>query len=487
MAAGRARAMVVRMRHPNILWIVSDQQRFDMVGHGGNPLMRTPHLDALAAAGAHCATAICQNTLCSPSRASFLTGRYPRTTRLRTNGQAIASDEILLPRLFRDAGWLCGLVGKLHLAPCQPSVCPGMERRFDDGYEVLHWSHHPSYDRANDSPANAYSAWLRSRGVELRWRSREDCPRVCVGPAVEDHHTTWCIERAMAFVDDADAHSRPWFLSINLFDPHHPFDPPAEMLAPYLGQLDRIPLPCARSHPARTPWEAEDRVGAYGGRDMPGSLPDNEHRLVRAASWAMCDLIDAQLGRLFARLRAIGAWEDTVVVYCSDHGELLGDHGMYLKGPHFYEGAVRVPLVIAGPGMPRMRIDEPVELVDIAPTLCALAGIAAPAGMQGRSLMPRITGAHSSHRDDAYCEFLGGIHRNEAHATMVRTRRHKLVRFHGPHFRSGLLYDLQEDPVEAVDRWDDPACLGVRAELLGLLADRSAMTFDPLPPRVSDW
>src|SRR5690606_23858148 len=127
------------MDRPNILWICSDQQRFDTITALGNQRIRTPCLDRLADEGVAFTHAYCQSPVCTPSRASFLTGRYPRTTRCRQNGQKIPADERLLPRILADAGYVCGLAGKLHLASCSDGK---VEDRIDDGYEVFHWSHH---------------------------------------------------------------------------------------------------------------------------------------------------------------------------------------------------------------------------------------------------------------------------------------------------------------------------------------------------------
>ena len=128
---------------PNILWLCTDQQRFDTIRALGNSRINTPNLDQLVADGTSFTNAFCQSPVCSPSRASFLTGRYPRTTRCRQNGQQIPPDELLLPKMFSDAGYRCGLAGKLHLSSCSDGK---VEQRIDDGYEVFDWSHHPQPD-----------------------------------------------------------------------------------------------------------------------------------------------------------------------------------------------------------------------------------------------------------------------------------------------------------------------------------------------------
>jgi arylsulfatase len=482
------------MKRPNVLWICTDQQRVDTLGCYGNRWVRTPRIDALAADGVLFERAFCQNPLCTPSRASFLTGRYPRTTRARQNGQSIPADEVLVTKLLAEAGYTCGLAGKLHLSACAPSVCPTRERRIDDGYSVFHWSHHPD----DDWPTGDYNLWLRERGQHLERSSFPGSSHVQTSLPVEHHQTTWCAEKAIEFIEAHSESGQPWLFSVNCFDPHHPFDPPEEFLRPYLDRLDEIPLPNF------VPGELEDKPvvqqtdhrGAYGGQfgfyPFIQMTPD-DHRLIRAAYWAMCDLIDIQVGRMLDALVRTGQREDTLVIFMTDHGEMLGDHGIYLKGPFFYEPAVRLPLIVSWPDVVPAHRRSPalVELVDIAPTLLDAAGLPPYAGMQGRSLWPLLTGRVpvARHRDDVYCEHYGTIHRQpgkgSAYATMLRTERHKLVVMHGT--KTGELYDLDRDPSETHNLWHSASSHQVKFELLQRLCDRMAWTVDPLPPRAANY
>jgi arylsulfatase len=221
-------------------------------------------------------------------------------------------------------------------------------------------------------------------------------------------------------------------------------------------------------------------------------MSPEDHRLIRAAYWAMVDLIDAQVGRILECLEETGQAESTVVLFMSDHGELLGDHGIYLKGPHFYEEAVRVPLIIAGAGViPGSRRSEAwVELVDLAPTLLEAAGLPRHPGMQGRSLWPMLQSRADidHHREDVSTEYHNAgfpHHGTGVYATMLRTDRYKMVRVHGS--EPGELYDLQADPGEITNRWADPEYQSVRCDLLQRLCDRMAWTVDPLPSREAVW
>lgn len=481
------------MTRPNILWICTDQQRYDSLGCSGNSIVRTPHIDRLAAEGVQFDRAYCQSPVCTPSRASFLTGRYPRTTRCRANGQAMPVDEVLVSRLLADGGYSCGLAGKLHLSPCHPFVTTAAERRIDDGFHQFFWSHHPNPDWG----ANEYSQWLRQKGRSYKTAPVEGSRYVQTGPDAEDHQTTWCAEKAIQFMESHADHKHPWFFMANLFDPHHPFDPPKAYLDRYLNALDSIPLPkyTAGELDNKPEYQRIDHVGAYGTKGFlaASDMEERDHRMLRAAYWAMVELIDGQVGRMLASLKRTGQLDNTIVIFMSDHGELLGDHGMYLKGPHFYEESVRVPLILSGPGFIQggRRTDGLIELVDIAPTLLDAAGLPAYAGMQGQSLWPYLTGRkgkESLQREDIYCESYDGHFQYGAHAvwaTMVRTDAFKLVSYHGDAI--GELYDLSKDPAETYNLWHDPAYSGVKLNLMERLCHRMALTVDPLPNRVAPW
>ena len=470
---------------PNILWICTDQQRWDTLGCYGNSFVNTPNIDSLAE------NAFSQSPICTPSRASFLTGRYPRTTRCRQNGQDIPPDERLVTRLLKDAAdYVCGLSGKLHISTCNPSVTPGTEPRIDDGYDAFHWSHHPG----PDWPTNEYIHWLTEQGVKFETPSFNGSRYVQAGMPAEHHQTTWCAQKAINFIEMNSDKDHPWLFSVNMFDPHHAFDPPVEYLERYLDKLDQIPLPNYTDGElnGKSPFQQNDHQRAY---NTPGLFPFTEmseadHRLVIAAYWAMVDLIDAQVGRMVSALEETGQLENTIVIFMSDHGEMLGDHGIYLKGPYFYEPAVHVPLIISMPGTIQsgVRRSALVELTDIAPALLEAGGYPVDPGMQGRSLWPLLTSAEDSHREDVYCEYYNAMpwHKHPtAQATMVRTEQHKIVVTHGVGVSE--LYDLEADPAETVNQWDNSDYVDVKLDMYARLVDRMAWTVDPLPARRADW
>ena len=477
---------------PNILWICTDQQRWDTLGTYGNAHVKTPHLDALADAGAIFAYCYSQSPVCTPSRASFLTGRYPRTARNRQNGTDIPETEVLVTRMLADAGYTCGLAGKLHLSTCNPAVCKTMERRIDDGYAEFHWSHHAGGGWENH---NEYRQWLSAKGKEYETPKHPDCEHVCVGMPADLHQTTWCAEKAVDFIKERAVDGKPWLFSVNLFDPHHQFDPPPEYLARYLNDVDGIPLPnyVPGELDDKPPAQENDHRGAYGnaGALAYDTLTENDHRMVRAAYWAMCDLIDDQVGRMLAALDEHGMRENTIVIFTSDHGEMLGDHGIYLKGPYFYDCAVRVPLIISMPStIKAQRAGALVELTDLPQTILDACGIEHHPGMQGKSLWPLLTGKTGSdhHRDDVYCECYNAMpwHQDPtSQFTMVRTSQHKIVVDHGND--TGELYDLEKDPDEHTNLWSDSDYAETKIAMLTRMTHRMAFTVDPLPLRQAAW
>ena len=201
---------------PNILWICTDQQRYDTIGALGNPYVQTPHIDRLVREGVAFTHAYCQSPICTPSRASFLTGTHPVRTRTTRNGNdAMAPGHPpLVTKLLADAGYDCGLIGKLHLS----SAYRRIERRTDDGYRYWQYSHAPR----DDWPVgHDYADWVRSKGYVLK-----ELTQSLDGVPAELHQTTWCAQKTSEIMRE-DRGDQPWLASGNIYDPHPPFNPPA--------------------------------------------------------------------------------------------------------------------------------------------------------------------------------------------------------------------------------------------------------------------
>lgn len=487
-------------KRPNIVWYCTDQQRYDTIGTLGNRHINTPKIDQFVKTGTAFTNAYIQSPICTPSRASFLTGRYPASNHVHRNGNSHFPDhEVLVTKLLTDADYNCGLIGKLHLA----SAASGSEKRTDDGYGLFEWSHHPM--PTLDPEFHAYHRWLRDEKgvdpVELYSSVNSFC---CDGVPAELHQSTWCTEMAIRFIDEQG--DQPWMLSVNPFDPHPPFDPPKEFRDRY--DPDTLPGPlfrdsdlerqkmfrniCQQSVHAVDPNGVNADLAEGERQENTATRPPDDFngREVIAAYYAMIELIDEQFGRLVDHLADTGQLEDTIIIFHSDHGELLGDHGLLYKGCRFFEGLVHVPLMFSWKGHYQAGLvsDALVELVDIAPTLLEAAGVDVPYYMQGKSLHKLLMGEADPghHKDSVVCEFNDALGSAEesvpTHATMNFDGRYKSIVYHG--HALGEIFDLQEDPGEFHNLWYEPDSQELKLQLLHKHLDAVMATSSPGIERV---
>jgi len=448
-------------KRPNILWICTDQQRYDTIRSLNNPHIRTPNIDKLVARGVAFTHAYCQSPICTPSRASFLTGMHPDAIGACTNGNKSWDDAApLVTKTLAEAGYDCGLSGKLHLSSAHGRI----EKRPKDGYRVFHWSHHPKDDWPK---GHAYCDWLKARGKDYKKLHRKNG----YIPA-ELHQTTWCAKTAEEFI--REERKGPWLFSLNCFDPHPPLDPPKE----YVDRFDikSLPGPLFRE----SDLAAQKKLQGVNFQTRATRPKKPNCQLHQAKYWAQIELIDENVGRLMKVLDQTAQRDNTIVIFTSDHGETLGDHGLRAKGCRFYESLVRVPLIISWPNRFKqgLKSDALVELTDIVPTLLEACGLPVPEDMQGKSLTGILTGKSDPHK---HREFVRSIYYRvlqgaPSYASMIRTRGHKLVCYHG--HRLGELFDMGKDPGEFENLWDDPKLAGVRFELTTKAFDAAAFATD---------
>lgn len=449
---------------PNILWYCTDQQRFDTIGALGNPYVQTNTIDRLVRDGVAFTRAYCQSPICTPSRSSFMTGLYPSRVHNTRNGNETFPDwPPLITKLIADSGYDCGLVGKFHLQ----SAGHRTEPRLDDGFRYWRFSHAP---RDDWEKGHHYAEWVRERGGDLKEMLERDN---FVRP--EFHQTTWASDMAIEFIEDRPSDA-PWLLNVNIYDPHPPFIPPPE----YAERFDPQAMPGPHFRESDLAQQARlSDVDFQGTAAHPDTF---DGKKIQALYYAMIAQIDDQFARIIEALDRTGQRENTVIIFTSDHGEALGDHGQLLKGCRFYEGLIHVPLIISWPRAFKTdhRAEGLVELLDLTSTLIALAGLEQPAYMQGRSLLPVLTGEVSGDvlRNAIRCEYFDG--QDAFHtggrgtwATLFMDGRYKLSMYHD--VSKGELYDLKEDPWEHIDLFDSPKHLAIRDRLIRQSFDAHVM------------
>jgi len=495
------------MTRPNILLITSDQQRGDCFGFEGRKV-KTPHLDQLAADGTRFSACITPNVVCQPSRASILTGLLPRTHGVHDNGIDLEPElgELGFAGTLARAGYDTAFVGKAHFATYHTFAktgtpeCVKSSADYDAGWRgpYMGFGHvelmligHNWFLPPKPPAGQAYEQWYYAdrRGAERNALYQHQLPPLSTAPQTFHsalpsawHNSSWVGDRTIAYLRDAARADRPFCLWASFPDPHHPFDAPDPWSR--MHHPDEIDLPpCRERDLDRRPWwhraALENEPKGAGdfteARKSYSRIPpqgDRELRELIANYYGMVSLIDHNVGRILIALEEAGLAQNTLVIFTSDHGDWLGDHGLILKGPMHYEGLLRVGLIARGPATGKgLIVEDPVSTLDLGATFLDYAGVPAAIDQHGASLRPLLEQRGAS-RDFALNEWellpsRAGV---QLSLRTIRTRRYKLTVDLGS--GAGELYDLADDPHEMVNRFDDPGCAAVRAELTEMLNTR---------------
>lgn len=416
---------------------MTDQLRSDCVGVYGNQDILTPQIDRLAEDGVVYKNSFCPAPICTPSRYSFLTGVYPHQHFGRTNHSTIPAGLETFPQILREAGYGTSAVGKMHLTPTYLDV--GFESmtlaeqngpgRYEDDYH-RYLQQHGLVDRIDLlDQEDEY----RSEAPEEYWQSFG----AMESNLSEEHYSTsWIGERALDVLQEWEGDGN--LLMASFIKPHHPFDPPRPWSRMYDPNGLTV-LPGWTEEPL--PQDKENMQGYFSNT----SLNEASLRRVMAYYYATISQIDHYVGKMISLLIEKEMYEDTFIMFTSDHGEFLGFHHLLLKGGYMYDPVVRVPLIIKFPGNHRKgtRHDALVSGLDVAPTIIAQAGCERGRLMDGVDLASPVGG-----RDLVFAEMpLGDQY-------MVRSRTHKLLL--NKDRKTSLFFDLGEDPLEIVNRFGDP-------------------------------
>ncbi|CAM03700.1 arylsulfatase A-like enzyme [Saccharopolyspora erythraea NRRL 2338] len=456
------------MKQPNILFLMTDQHRADTLGAYGNPRAATPNLDELASTGTRFDRWYTPTAICTPARASLLTGKAPFRHKLLANHERnvgyiedLPDGQFTFSEALRDNGYNCGLIGKWHVGTDRSAGDFGF-----DGPDLPGWHNpveHPDY--------LAYLAGNGFPPYEISDRIRGTLPNGGPGnllaarlhqpvEATFEHYlATRAIEMMERYAADASERDKPFFLALHFFGPHLPYIIPDS----YFDLFDPADVPLPRSV-AETFHGKPPVQRNYSAHWTFDTMPIETTRKLIAVYWGYVALIDHEIGRVMAAMRRLGLADETAVFFTCDHGEFTGAHRLHDKGPAMYEDIYRTPGIVRVPGGPGGVVrSEFVSLLDCTATILDLAGIDPGPAVDSRSLLPLVSDSDSAGGwdEDIVCEFHG--HHFPYPQRMLRTDRYKLVV--NPDSVNEL-YDLDDDPDELVNRYPHPELEPVRTRLM---------------------
>lgn len=480
----------------NILLIMSDQQRIDSLGAYGGEMVRTPILDRLAQNGTRFTQAYTPVTVCSPARASLFTGQYPFRHNVVRNGASLRLDLPNLATSLLRTGYRLGYSGKWHIDDTYGPTHFGFEAHDWLGYA------HPaggiylrSFRDSRRNPVNHYLEYLAERGLSMpeleeavyfpaidtfEIYGRQTGP---VEASYEHYVADLAINLLERFDTRARSDGRPFFLWVNYWGPHVPYILPE----PYFSMFPAMDVtlsPTLAEDWDGKPW-IQKRMSTHNWGTS--ELDEGAWRETVAKYAGYCALLDWETGRILAMLEKLGILDNTIVAYTTDHGSMVGHHGLVDKGPYPYDDIQRIPLIVTGPGAkPGHTVDEFTYLHDLTPTILEWANAEPFPSSNAQSLVPTLTGGVLGQpRDDVY--MVRHHHPFPCEQRFLRTQRFKYA-FNA--LDVDELYDLQADPGEMVNRIDDQAYQDVRDEMIERMwhhivdqGDPIAHSFDVLARR----
>lgn len=452
----------MKYKQPNVLFIMTDQQRWDTLSCNGNNAVSTPHLDRIAEEGAAFDHFYVNNPICVPSRCSFLTGRYPNAHKSRDLEYGLDDREIQLFQIFQNAGYRTGLLGKNH--------------------------------------ALSQQALSNFDAVVLKRHQKTDMPQTgkpyesFIDPIPAEHYLTRVIGlEAHTFIEASQRDNKPFCLWVSFPDPHTPFQVPE----PYASKASKalIDMPIDRKLNQSKP-ESQKIL-----HDIQGLEQASEEDIIklRAIYYGMVMFIDEIVGEILGKIQELDLDEDTIIIFTSDHGEYIGDHGLVRKSCHFYDCLLRVPFMMRWKNRikPQRISNTMAESIDLLPTLLDLIGIDQPESVQGVSMEPVLMGRQAVHKEAVYAE-VGNPKENKlskwqqresikplseaiwkstvVQGTMIRTMDWKLCLYGNG---EGELYDLKQDPNEINNVYNHADYMEKELEMAKLLARSMMKNQDP--------
>ncbi len=523
-------------KRPNFLFIITDQHRADHLGCYGNRVVQTPSIDTIAADGCRWDRFYVANPICMPNRASIMTGRMSSLHGARHNGIPLSHDHTTFVELLKDAGYRTGLIGKSHFQsftglPATNRFTPdehlftarqelrdaiknnrhGAEYDLED---ITRWNT-PLSTRMNtdfygfehvevaadhaDAASGDYLLWAREQradidhllGPENALQSSFDKAPQAWRTAVPEelYSTSWIADRSCDWLSAraSDAEDAPFFLKMSFPDPHHPFTPPGKYWDMY--NPEEIPLPASFGKgdlpPIRAMREALNNGTDARDNQSPFAVTADEARVLIALTYGSITMIDDAIGRVLSQLQDLGLSDNTVVVFTSDHGDYMGDHGLMLKLLLHYQGLIRVPFIWNDPtGDAIESLDVSINSglgssIDISATILARAGIQAYNGIQGRDLLSSSSPESIIVEEDSQRQ-MTGFDRPQRIRTVV-TDRYRMSLRQGEDWHE--LYDLVKDPLELSNLYGNPEFDEIRHHMTDIMLRRmiELQDYSPLP------
>jgi len=471
---------------PNILIIFTDQLRFDCLGANGNRIIKTPNLDRLASGAANFTSAYVQAAVCVPSRISYLTGRYPHSHKNRVNYTPCDPSEVMMQRILSAHGYQTGSVGKLHFYPptAEHARSTGFDKVFlDDGVQTTDpYSDYVRWRKAHD-PAFDVSIYVPAQDIAAGKNPfRSAVP-------YEYTPTFWTGMQTVQLLREFSTSPKPFFLYSSFFKPHSPFVLPSPYDAMYDGVEIPLPQAVTLDDIQKLPLPVQKQIGRSRTYDIDRARLQWMYR----SYYAAVSMVDHEVGLILDELERSGKAENTIVVFATDHGDQLGEHGLEGKNVLF-EGSVHIPMMVRFPNrVAPGKYRELIGAVDVLPSLLDLCGLPVAENIQGQTFVPLITGNRDQYtpRETIFCENIipevfappnrigtkvyhpfepgrgedGILHPD---AKMARTNRWKLNYYPSC---DGELYDLENDPGESRNLWSDPNCAEVLRTLKKAILD----------------
>ncbi len=491
------------MSKVNFLVIVTDQHRADYLGCYGHPLLRTPHIDALARRGVRFEDFHVASPVCMPNRASLLTGRMPSAHGLRDNGNILSWRANTFVEVLKQAGYRTAHLGKSHIQPMtgqaaesriDPAALGLIEEAWkDDGGDYTQEQPHHyeqaeryaaktpfyGYDEVDfvsqhgDQAGAHYLQWLKQKtpdAMALRDRANQlphdyQCPQAYRTAIPEElYATSYIRDQAVDFLASTAGQDAPFFAFVSFPDPHHPFTPPGKYWDMYKPDDFDVPLPFDAHHNPPPPilWSRQQMQEGKRGQQGPQAsffASEREIREAMALTCGMITMIDDAVGKIMEALEASGQADNTVVIFTADHGDYMGDYGMMLKGPLPLRSITRVPFIWSDPQAANSAVCAALgSTIDIGPSILERAGLKPYYGIQGQSLLPVMRGEQDK-REALLIEYQDSKSRQgfqtPAFVRTLVTKAHRYTVYKDQPW--GELYDLVNDPHESCNRWDDAA------------------------------